>query len=298
MQYDMIIIGSGPAGLTAALYGCRAGYNVGLITGFHIGGTLSYINSIENFPGISNMSGSELAEHMLNQLQEYSNLRLISDEAKSVKKLGSCWEIECSFGEKYYSTSIVNAIGSVPRTLHLDGEDKFFGRGISFCATCDAPFYKDKTVAVVGGGATAVDFALSLSNNAKHVFIVVRGSQFKAPKIFLQKLRTKKNIDVYFNTTVSKIYDNIKSYASGINVPIITGIEVLDSKTNESFSVPLDGIFYALGSSPNQLNVLSSSRDGFFEAGDCIDTKYKQVITACGDGCKAALDAINYLNEV
>ena len=293
-MYDCIIIGSGPAGMTASIYMCRAGYKTALITGSEIFGSLGKISSIENYPGIDQISGYNLATKMYEQLDKYHNLTKFEFlNVKNYSKYNDIIEVELDDESKIKGKCLIIAIGGKHRTLGLENETNFFNKGISFCATCDGPMYKDKDVAIIGGGNSAMDFALTLSKYCHLVSIFHRRDAFRADKTMIEKVQKLKNVTLFKNSTVDSIMEQDNKFL-GLNIKC-KGEEKL-------YHFFFDGCFYALGFEKNNIECInnddiSNSINNIFYAGDCIDEKYRQVITACGDGCKAALDCVKYLQE-
>lgn len=302
--FDTIIVGGGPAGMTAALYMCRAGFKTAIIMGSEPFGSLGKINSIENYPGFESISGFELATKMNDQLTQFENngiltkydfisaicysSRQLDDPYKAGDYIGVTLEDESILIGK----SCIFALGGEHNTLGLKNEEKFFGKGISFCATCDGPMFKNKRVAVIGGGNSAMDFAISLSKYCKEVDIIHRRNELRATKFMIDKVKELKNVNIILNTNVLEILGDIK----------FSGLVIKNNNDHNKIGSTYDGCFYALGFKQKQLPEIGTVRilgskypENIFYAGDCIDTKYRQVITACGDGCKAALNCIEYL---
>ena len=281
MLTDCIVIGAGPAGLTASLYLARGGYKV-ICIGKEPGGTLNNITTLENYPGIISINGSDLANSMIEQC---TNFGVQFEFFKSVKKITQNsdefhYTLELNDGSSLISKSIICCIGTTPNVLNIPGEEECLNK-ISFCATCDAPFYTNKNVAIIGGGNTAMDFAISLSKYCKQIYIIHRRDKFRAEAAMINKVKSLNNIKFLMETSVKslkKINDKIE-------------LNLSDSSTLE-----VNGIFYALGFSKNELNISNiNDKSGIFFAGD-YSNKHHQVITACGSGCDAALDCIEYLS--
>ncbi|QIQ41902.1 MAG: thioredoxin-disulfide reductase [Buchnera aphidicola (Microlophium carnosum)] len=318
-MYDMkhskiIILGSGPAGYTAAIYSSRANLNPILITGTNKGGQLMNTCEIENWPGDANkISGAELMERMYQHAAQL-NTRIVSDNIISVD-----FEKKPFFliGEnyKYTADSVIIATGANPRYLGLQSENIFKGKGVSTCAVCDGFFYKNKDVAVVGGGNTAIEETLYLSNFVKKVYLIHRGINFSAEKILIDRLKKKiknQKIIIYFNSTIKNILGN----SSGVTSLLIEQ-KILEEK--KELKIQILGLFVAIGHIPNTSifinklkikdgyiqvmreshgNYTQTSIPGVFAAGDVIDHVYKQAITSSASGCMAALDSERYLNSI
>ncbi len=288
-EYDICILGSGPAGLTAAIYGAQAGYNILLLTGAEPGGKLVQISELTNYPGYNNISGADLFNNMLTQVQSYSNVELVFDSAINIVYNTGEYFIETEYSDIFKSRSLISAIGLKSKTLGINCEEQFFNNGISFCATCDGPFYKDKNTVVIGGGNSAIEYALTLSKYCREVIIIHRRENFRANSYMIEKLKSVKNISYELDTNVYAITKNDIRNTFELSIRSNTG--------NEQLLTGVHGIFYALGydkiklpinyENPNQLL-------NFIEAGDCT-TNIHQVITACSSGCEAVLKIINGL---
>lgn len=281
MLTDCIVIGTGPAGLTASLYLARGGYKV-ICIGKEPGGTLNNITTLENYPGIISINGSDLANNMIEQCTNFGVQFEFFNSVKSISKTDNenYFMITLNDNNVLTSKTIIICSGLLPNTLNIPGEEECLNK-ISFCATCDAPFYTNKNVAIIGGGNTAMDFAISLSKYCKQIYIIHRRDKFRAEAAMINKVKSLNNIKFLMETSVKslkKINDKIE-------------LNLSDSSTLE-----VNGIFYALGFSKNELNISNiNDKSGIFFAGD-YSNKHHQVITACGSGCDAALDCIEYLS--
>ena len=281
MLTDCIVIGTGPAGLTASLYLARGGYKV-ICIGKEPGGTLNNITTLENYPGIISINGSDLANNMIEQCTNFGVQFEFFNSVKSISKSDNenYFVITLNDDNVLTSKTIIICSGLLPNTLNIPGEEECLNK-ISFCATCDAPFYTNKNVAIIGGGNTAMDFAISLSKYCKQIYIIHRRDKFRAEAAMINKVKSLNNIKFLMETSVKslkKINDKIE-------------LNLSDSSTLE-----VNGIFYALGFSKNELNISNiNDKSGIFFAGD-YSNKHHQVITACGSGCDAALDCIEYLS--
>jgi thioredoxin reductase (NADPH) len=305
----LIILGSGPAGYTAAVYAARANLNPTLITGNLVGGQLTTTTEVDNWPGDPNdLLGPVLMERMLAHASRF-NTNIVRDHVIKVNLLQRPFILNSDSAE-YSCDALIIATGASAKYLGLESETKYHGRGVSACATCDGFFFRNKKVCVIGGGNTAVEEALYLSNIAEHVTLIHRNNKFKAEKIMQDKLFAKADtgkITLIMNSTVEEILGN------GIKV---TNIRIKDRETAEETVLPTDGIFIAIGHSPNtsifegQLAMqggyitvktglsgmaTATNVEGVFAAGDAADHIYRQAITSAGSGCMAALDAERYL---
>ncbi|MBO7508706.1 MAG: FAD-dependent oxidoreductase [Alphaproteobacteria bacterium] len=297
-MYDVIILGSGPAGLTAGIYCGRANKNTLVMGGDTLGGQTAGIATLENYPGWKG-SGFELIEFMKAQAESF-NAKI---EMKTAAHIENCADgtfvITDTTGKKYESRSIILATGASPRKLEIEGAREFFGRGVSYCATCDGFFYSGKTVLVIGGGNTALNDALYLADIAKTVKIVYRKSSFtRAEAVIRDRVLAKQNIECIFNTELKKISARPNSETD----------ELVATTTNDE-QIICDGIFVAIGHEANtdyltedikrdDLGRLSPDAlpRGMFVAGDVHSNIKMQIATAVGTGCTAAMDAIAYLN--
>ena len=308
-QHQLIIIGSGPAGYTSAVYAARANLKPTLITGLEVGGQLTTTTEVENWPGdFEDLQGPDLMIRMQKHAEKY-NVNIVNDYVKDVDFSGSPLILN---GEKtsYSAQAIIIATGASAKYLGLESEKQFLGRGVSACATCDGFFYKDQEVAVVGGGNTAVEEALYLSNICSKVHLIHRRNEFRAEKILQDRLYKKVDegkISLILNANLDEVTG--EDFVTGINIKHNDG---------QVSSLALSGVFIAIGHKPNTdifLNHLemtdgyivtksgfnsgatSTSVPGVFAAGDVADYTYRQAITSAGFGCMAALDAEVFLDS-
>ncbi|URQ64741.1 thioredoxin-disulfide reductase [SAR86 cluster bacterium] len=309
MAEQLIILGSGPAGYTASVYAARANLNPVLITGLEVGGQLTTTTEVENWPGDhNNLQGPELMDRMKEHAEKY-NVRIINDYIKAVDFKKNPLSLT---GEKeeYVSDSLIIATGASAKYLGLASEKAFLGRGVSACATCDGFFYKDQEVAVIGGGNTAVEEALYLSNICSKVNVIHRRDEFRAEKILQDRLFKKVEegkIELVLNSNLDEV----------IGDEVVNAIKVKDNNGNLN-ELNVQGVFVAIGHKPNtdifeghldmeggyiktntgfNIGSTSTSVPGVFAAGDVADYTYRQAITSAGFGCMAALDAENYLSS-
>ncbi len=302
--YEVIIIGSGPAGYTAGVYTSRAKLNTLLISGSLPGGQLMTTSEVENYPGFPNgIFGPELMMNMRQQAERFG-AKLLDDEVVEVDFKKRPFGIK-THGQEFRSESVVICTGASPRKLGLRAEQEFAGKGISYCATCDGPFFKGEDIAVVGGGDTAIEEATFLTKFGKSVKIIHRKDFLRASKILQEKAFENPKIDFVWDHVVSDISGNKK----------INSISVRNLRTGEERKIPVGGLFVAIGHEPNtsifkgQLELddrgyivltknTRTSVDGVFAAGDVHDYRYRQAITAGGFGCMAALDVEKWLVEI
>lgn len=299
MLYDIVIIGGGPAGLTAALYALRAEKSVVVIEKLGLGGQIALSSEVENFPGTPKMSGAEFAANLASQVEalggriEYEEVvEIIDGEIKTV----------VTDLDKYEGRSVIIATGVKNRCLGAEGEAELIGKGISFCAVCDGSFYKKKTVAVIGGGNTAVEDAIYLADIAEKVYIVHRRDEFRAENRLVRALKQRENVELVLDSTVERFIDD-----GGLK-----GIEVVNVKNGGKRTIEVDGAFVAVGQTPqcqifDGLITLNdggyveagencrTNVDGIFVAGDCRNKSVRQLTTACSDGSIAALAACEYV---
>jgi thioredoxin reductase (NADPH) len=302
----VVIIGSGPAGYTAAIYAARAMLDPVLIQGIAPGGQLTVTTDVENYPGFADViQGPWLMEQMQKQAA-HVGAKLVADHVNNVDLSRRPFRIECDSGDTYFAEALVLATGAQARWLDLPSEQKFRGYGVSACATCDGFFYRNKEVLVIGGGNTAVEEALFLTNFASKVTLVHRRDNLRAEKILQDRLFKHPKIEVVWDS----VLDNIRGHENPLRV---THARLKHLKTGAVTERPVDGIFIAIGHSPatdlviGQVEVKPSgyiktaphstatSVPGLFAAGDVADDIYRQAVTAAGLGCMAALEAERFL---
>ena len=307
-QTKVLIIGSGPAGYTAAVYAARAMLKPIMVAGFEPGGQLTTTTDVENYPGFSKViQGPWLMDEMKKQAEAVGTI-FINDVVKKVDTSNKPFISETENGKVFKSDSIIIATGAQARWLKIPNEEKFRGFGISACATCDGFFYKDKKVAVVGGGNAAVEEALFLTKFASNVTLIHRRDNLRAEKMLQEKLKSNKKINIIWDTIVEKANgeDNPKS---------LNSITIKNKKSGEVKDLKIDGLFVAIGHDPatkifkDKINMdnegyiltkpdsTSTNVPGVFAAGDVKDKIYRQAVTAAGMGCMAALEAEKYLSE-
>jgi len=307
-HHKLIILGSGPAGYTAAVYAARANLKPVLITGMEQGGQLMTTTDVDNWPGdIEGLQGPALMERMLEHVKRFDT-NVIFDHIQAVKLQQKPFYLKGENAE-YTCDALIIATGASARYLGIPSEQQFRGKGVSACATCDGFFYRNKKVAVIGGGNTAVEEALYLSNIASHVTLVHRRDTFRAEKILIDKLKAKANIRIVYDS----VLDEVLGDHSGA-----TGIAIKNVKNNVVEKIELQGVFIAIGHDPNtkifqgQLKMneagyiqtnggqegraTATNIPGVFAAGDVADHVYRQAVTSAGFGCMAALDAEKYID--
>lgn len=312
-HHQLIILGSGPAGYTAAVYAARANRNPVLITGLQQGGQLMTTTDVDNWPGdVEGLQGPALMERMQRHAERF-NTKIIFDQIVSVDLQGRPFFLQ---GENhpYTCDALIIATGASAKYLGLASETAFMGKGVSGCATCDGFFYRNQKVVVVGGGNTAVEDSLYLSNLASQVTLIHRRDKFRAEKILVDKLLSKTT-----NGNIRIEYDSVLDEVLG-NESGVTGVKIRNLKTDAAKNLETHGVFIAIGHNPNtkifqgQLamkengyliirngsegNATATSIDGVFAAGDVADHVYRQAVTSAGSGCMAALDADKYLETL
>lgn len=309
---DLLIIGAGPAGYTAAIYGARANLSPTLLTGLQPGGQLTITNEIENFPGFADpIQGPWLMEQMAQQAINVG-AKIINDSVtrcslQQKQKEDNYFILQTDMGNIYKAKTVIIATGAQARWLGLEAEEKLQGFGVSACATCDGFFYRGKQVAVIGGGNTAVEEALYLTHHAAHVFLIHRRNSLRAEKIQQTRLMKNPKVTIIWNSVVEDIL-------AESNPPSVTGLKLKNTLTKEISQLPIDGVFIAIGHTPNtelfknQIDLdeegyiqttpgtTKTSVPGIFAAGDVQDKIYRQAITAAGSGCMAALEAERFLS--
>jgi len=307
----LLILGSGPAGYTAAVYGARANLDPVIITGMQMGGQLTTTTEVDNWPGdAQGVQGPELMERMKAHAERFET-EVVFDQISSVNLSQRPFQLKGDAGE-YTCDALVIATGASAKYLGLESEEAFKGKGVSACATCDGFFYRKKRVAVIGGGNTAVEEALYLSNIASEVVVVHRRDSFRSEKILADKLLEKAengNVSIRWNSELDEVLGDDMG---------VTGMRIKNRETGETEEIELEGIFVAIGHSPNtaifegqlemkdgyivvqsglQGNATQTSVEGVFAAGDVSDHIYRQAITSAGTGCMAALDAERFLDN-
>jgi thioredoxin reductase (NADPH) len=302
--HDVIVIGSGPAGYTAAVYAARAQLTPLVFEGTQFGGALMTTTEVENYPGFRDgITGPELMDQMREQALRFgADLRM--EDVDEVSLDGSVKSVTVG-GETYQARAVILAMGAAARHLGVPGEDKLLGMGVSTCATCDGFFFRDQDIAVVGGGDSAMEEATFLTRFARSVTLIHRREEFRASRIMLERAKANEKITFLLNTQVVEVEGDNR----------VTGVRVRNSATGEESTLSVTGVFVAIGHDPRselvrgQVDVdadgyvvvrdhtTSTSIEGVFAAGDLVDHTYRQAITAAGTGCSAAIDAERWLAE-
>jgi thioredoxin reductase (NADPH) len=302
--HEVIVIGSGPAGYTAAIYAARAQLKPLVFEGSQFGGALMTTTEVENYPGFRDgITGPELMDEMREQALRFG-ADLHMEDVDEVSLEGSVKTVTVG-GETYRARSVILAMGAAARYMGVPGEEQLLGRGVSSCATCDGFFFRDQDIAVVGGGDSAMEEATFLTRFARSVTIVHRREEFRASKIMLERARTNEKIRFLTNTVVTAVEGETS----------VTGLRLRDTVTGEEGALAVTGVFVAIGHDPRSelvRDVLDVDPDGYvlvrgrttqtavdgvFASGDLVDRTYRQAVTAAGSGCAAAIDAERWLAE-
>ena len=303
MVENVIIIGSGPAGLTSAIYTSREEFSPIVISGTNAGGQLLLTSSVENYPAFPDgILGPDLIALMRKQAEKFG-ARFIEGDVVSVDFKSNPLKVKTTYGN-YESKTVIVATGASAKWLGIPSESAFIGKGVSSCATCDAPFFKNKSVVVVGGGDTAMEDSLFLTKFVKSVTIVHRRNEFRASKIMQERILSNQKVSVVYNSVVEEVKGDTK----------VRGVVIRNVETNNTSELQTDGVFVAIGHTPNtsflkgQLELdskgfivtaeeVKTDIPGVFVAGDAADKKYRQAVTAAGSGAKAALEVREYLQN-
>ncbi len=300
--YDLIIIGGGPAGLTAGIYASRRKLK-NLILTKDIGGQAASVPEVENYPGIEKIDGFTLCDNMRKQAEKFGS-EFKYEEVKDIKKDDDIFTAKTSAGNKFQAYALILAFGVTPRNLDVPGEKEFTNKGVTYCANCDAPLYRNKVVAVVGGGNAALDAAEYLSKIAQKVYLIHRRDQFRGEEILVEKIKKQNNVELILDTIVTKIAGD----------KFVKNIGLKNVKTEKESDLAVDGVFVEIGhivnaqpikktvrlNEQNQIIIdeyCQTSEPGIFAAGDITANEYKQMIIAAGEGAKAALSAYKYLQH-
>lgn len=302
-MHDIVIIGAGPAGLTAAVYARRAGKSVLVLEKECFGGQITYSPKVENYPAFPAISGNELGEKMVEQAMNF-DVEIELDTATAIRDLGKEKVVLGEYGN-YPAKAVIIAAGSKHRQLGLPKEEELTGHGVSYCALCDGAFYKNKNIAVIGGGNTALQDAVLLAEICTKVTVIQNLAECTGEKLLVEKLRNTANVEFVFNTVVEEL----------IGSEELSGIVLRNSENGEVTRFNVDGIFVAIGQKPenqpfaavcdlNDYGYINAGEDtltktpGIFVAGDCRSKQVRQVVTATGDGAVAALSACRYIDSL
>lgn len=300
--YDVIIVGGGPAGLTAGMYAMRAALKTVLIERGVFGGQVAITKEVENYPGIMNIGGFELCEKFLQHAKSY-DLEILEKEVSATEPGVDSHSVRLADGTVLQAHAVILAAGGTAKKLHTPGELENFGKGVSYCATCDGFFFRGMTVAVVGGGDTALEDALYLAKITKKVYLIHRRDEFRGSRILQQRVFAEPGIEIIYNAVVTEI----NSDTSGVN-----GISLKDTKTGEERDLSTEGVFIFVGFSPNNQLVPAGIKmntsgyvitdekcettiPGIFAVGDLRQKYANQIVLAAADGCTAALAAAHYV---
>jgi thioredoxin reductase (NADPH) len=301
---ELIIIGGGPAGYTAALYAARANLQPLVIEGFQWGGQLMITSDVENYPGYADgIMGPEMMQDFRRQAERFGT-EFLTDDVTRVDFTEEPYRVWVG-DDEYRAEAIIVATGATARKLGLESEEKLQGRGVTYCATCDGAFYREKEVIVVGGGDSAMEEASFLTKFASKVTVVHRRGEFRASQIMIDRARANEKIEFVVNAVVEEVL--------GVEGNKMTGVRLRNTITDDAWTIPADGLFVAIGHDPNttlfvdqlehdeagylvtQPGSTATNIPGVFAAGDVQDHTYRQAITAAGSGCMAALDAEKFL---
>ena len=302
---DVIIVGSGPAGYTAAIYAARAQLEPLVFEGSQFGGALMTTTDVENFPGFRDgIMGPDLMEQMRGQASRFgAELRAEDVEVIDLKSDVKTVTVN---GQQYSSRAVILAMGAAPRYLHVPGEQRLLGHGVSSCATCDGFFFRDQDIAVIGGGDSAMEEATFLTRFARSVTIIHRREEFRASKIMLTRAQTNEKIRFMTNRVIDEVLGD----------STVTGVQLTNTVSGQHEELPVTGVFVAIGHEPRSelvrdqvavddhgyvqtlLPSTATSVDGVFAAGDLVDRNYRQAVTAAGTGCAAAIDAERWLADL
>jgi len=306
-NHDLVVIGAGAGGLSAAMYGARKGMDMIVITGA-IGGMVNQSYVVENYPGIPNIAGDELMGKIYDHTVKSGGI-FVEDVVTGISKAGDIFTLETLNGGHYTAKAVIAATGRSPRLSGAKGETEYLGKGVAICTTCDGPLYKNKVVGILGGGNTAVDMALELSDIASTIHLIVR-SKLKADKVLIDRLKTKKNVVLHKGYTIDEFGGG--KFLEYMILKKLGGISAILGKGEEK--LPVDGVFLGIGLDPNTsmfegLAAMNPNKEiivdidcntnvpGFFAAGDATSIKAKQIASSVGEGVKALLSAYDFLRS-
>lgn len=310
VHLDCLIIGSGPAGYTAAIYAARADLKPVMFTGLQMGGQLTTTTEVDNFPGYPNgTDGTKMMEDLKNQAERFgTDVRFgMATKVEFAKEQGGLHQVEIDENRVFFAKTVIIATGATAKYLGLESEEKYKGGGVSACATCDGFFYKGQDVVVVGAGDTAAEEATYLANICSKVTMLVRKDYMRASKAMQKRVNSTENLTVMYHTELAEVLGD------GM---VVTGVKTVNNQTQEHREIPVQGVFIAIGHTPNttifkgvldmdasgylitQADCTKTNIPGVFAAGDVQDKEYRQAVTAAGTGCMAALDAERYLGSL
>lgn len=298
----VVIVGAGPAGITAAIYLKRGGIEPILIEKMMPGGKVSLTHKVDNYPGFSSIGGSDLANEFMNQLMA-NNIEIVFDEVTKITKLEDGFNVKTSYNE-YQVDAVIVATGTVERKLGIPGEKEFFAKGVSSCAVCDGGFFKGQPMAIIGGGNSALEEALYLSSITNKVYVVHRRNEFRADQILVDRIKKDDHIEI--------LTPFIPLEVKGDNM--VSSLVLKNVETNEEKEISINAMFAYVGADANTSFIdikgllddkgyivvdseMTTSIPGLFACGDCIKKNLRQVVTACGDGAIAAMSCVHYLNK-
>jgi len=303
-MFDLIIIGGGPAGMSAGIYAGRKKLNT-LIISKDFTGQIGQAFTIENYPGIKEIKGMELADKLEEHLKEFMVDMNAGEEVTKISKKKDCFEIKTTEGDRYFGKAVIVASGANPRHLKVPGEDKFLGKGVSYCTICDAPLFRDKEVAVIGGGNSGIEAALDLTKHAKKIYVVEFASKLKADEAIVERAEKDEKIEIICSAAVKEIKGDKR----------VEAIIYQDRESKKEKKLSLEGVFVQIGYIPTgsfaeglveftkggeikiDYKTNETKTRGLFAAGDVSSVLYKQAIIAAGEGSKAALSAYDYLEK-
>lgn len=306
MVYDLIIIGGGPAGITAGIYAGRQHMNTLLMTKEYGGQMARKATEICNYPGFEKCTGPELIEKFVNHLEKQESVKIELAEAEKITKEGAVFTVTTTQNENFQAKSIIIATGADPRPLEAKGEKEFIGKGVGYCVTCDGPLFKNKDVAIVGGGNAGFEAALFMTNYARKIYILEYGSQVKADQINQNEAKGSEKIEVITNASVKEVKGSA----------MVESLVYQDNTSKEEKTLNVQGVFIEIGTQPATslakglvdftkrdeiivaTETFATKTPGLFAAGDCNSGPYKQIVTAAGEGCKVALAAYDYLRTL
>lgn len=298
----VVIVGAGPAGITAALYLKRGGFEPILIEKMMPGGKVSLTHKIDNYPGFTSISGSELADNLMNQLSE-NNIDIVYDEVVNIHKENEFFIVKTS-SEDYYVDAVIVSTGTVERKLNIPGEKEFFGKGVSACAVCDGGFFKGLPMAIIGGGNSALEEALYLTGLTEKVYVIHRRNEFRADQILIDQIKENRNIEIITPYIPLEVKGDKK----------VTSIVLENVETKEIKELKINAMFEYIGADANSSFIdekevldekgfiivdseMKTKVPGLFACGDCISKNLRQVVTACGDGAIAGMAVVHYLKK-